>query len=103
MSINNRLSLTGKVATFPKRITAPNGIQHCRFILEHRSMRNEAGFNRQVWCKVPVQISGKELIAQTQSITVGMNLLVIGFLNSERSQNGLNQLVLHTEQIEFID
>ncbi|MDG6897756.1 primosomal replication protein N [Actinobacillus delphinicola] len=103
MSISNRLSLTGKVSTFPKRMRTPNGIEHCQFIFEHRSYRQEAGFQRQVWCKIPVQISGADLIAKTQSITVGVDLFIVGFLISQKAPNQLTQLVLHAEQIEFID
>lgn len=103
MAIQNHLSLTGRVITVPKRIKTPNNIEHCHFIFEHRSIRQEAGVNRQVWCRIPVQISGGGLIAKTQSITVGVELFVVGFLVSQKSANQLHQLVLHAEQIEFID
>ncbi|MBN6710954.1 primosomal replication protein N [Haemophilus haemoglobinophilus] len=103
LEVDNRLSLIGKVADFPKRNKSPNGIEHCRFYLEHRSNKQEAGFTRQAWCKIAIQISGNQLIEKTQSITVGQQLLVVGFITSHRSQNGLSQLVLHAEQIEFID
>lgn len=103
MSINNRLSLSGVVNHHPKRITSPNGIEHCQFLLEHRSVRQEAGVNRQVWCKIPVQLSGRDLIAKSQSITVGVKLLITGFLVSQKGFNQLSQLVLHAEHIEFID
>ncbi|PJG82843.1 primosomal replication protein N [Caviibacterium pharyngocola] len=102
LNINNRLSLIGQVADFPKRYTSPSGIGHCRFSLEHRSEQMEAGLPRQAWCKMAIQVSG-ELIAITQSITVGRQLLVVGFITSHKTANGLSQLVLHAEQIEFID
>lgn len=101
--IDNRFSLIGRVYDFPKRSKSPNGIAHCRFYLEHRSEQKEAGFIRQAWCKIAVQVSGDQLIAKTQGITVGSNLLVVGFVTSHKSSNGLIQLVLHAEQIEFID
>lgn len=103
LQIDNRLSLIGVVTDQPKRSKSPNGVEHCRIYLEHRSEQIEAGLKRQAWCKIPVQISGKALITQTQSITVGSKLLVVGFLSSHKSSNGLSQLVLHAEQIEFID
>ncbi|MXN88148.1 primosomal replication protein N [Pasteurella canis] len=103
LKIDNRFSLIGIVANQPKRHQSPNGVRHCQFLLEHRSMQEEAGLSRQAWCKMPVQISGNQLIEKTQSITVGSQLLVIGFISSHKSKNGLNQLVLHAEQIEFID
>lgn len=101
--IDNRFSLIGQVCDFPKRSKSPNGIEHCRFYLEHRSEQQEAGLPRQAWCKIAVQVSGNQLIAKTQSITVGSNLLIVGFITSHKSANGLSQLVLHAEQIEFID
>ena len=52
---------------------------------------------------MPVQISGNQLIEKTQSITVGSKILVMGFITSHKTQSGLYQLVLHAEQIEFID
>ncbi|QLB13601.1 restart primosome assembly protein PriB [Bisgaardia hudsonensis] len=103
LNINNRLSLIGKVSDFPKRMKSPSGIEHCRFYLEHRSEQQEVGLPRQAWCKMPVQVSGNKLIETTQSITVGCSLLVVGFITSHKSTNGLSQLVLHAEQIEFID
>ena len=52
---------------------------------------------------MPIILSGNQLIEKTQSITVGEKLLVVGFITTHKSVNGLNQLVLHAEQIEFID
>ncbi|WP_386694900.1 primosomal replication protein N [Lonepinella sp. MS14435] len=103
LNIDNRLSLIGTVADLPKRSKSPNGIEHCRFYLEHRSEQIEVGLKRQAWCKISIQISGNQLIQLTQSITVGSQLLVVGFISSHKQANGLNQLVLHAEQIEFID
>lgn len=52
----------------------PNGIAHCQFWLEHRSEQVESGLSRQAWLKMPVQVSGNQLIEKTQSITVGSKL-----------------------------
>ncbi|AKD38703.1 primosomal replication protein N [Pasteurella sp. P03HT] len=103
LKIDNRFSLIGQVASQPKRMQSPSGIAHCQFLLEHRSTQEEAGLSRQAWCKMPIQISGNQLIEKTQSITVGSQLLVVGFISSHKTANGLSQLVLHAEQIEFID
>ncbi|CCG88622.1 primosomal replication protein N [Erwinia piriflorinigrans] len=99
----NRLTLSGTVCKAPMRKVSPSGIPHCQFVLEHRSQQVEAGFNRQVWCRMPVIISGKAHQAITQSITVGTQLTVQGFICSHQGRNGLNKLVLHAEQIELID
>lgn len=102
LSINNRLSLEGFVTEQPKRTKSPNGIEHCRIWLEHRSEQIEAGLKRQAWCKMPVHISGTQLVQKTQSITVGSHLLVVGFLTLHKTSKGLNQLVLHAEHIEYL-
>ena len=103
LNIENRLSIIGIVTGNLRRRKSPNGIEHCQFLLEHRSTKQEANLTRQAWCKIPVQISGNQFIQKTQSITVGSKLLVVGFISSHKTANGLNQLVLHAEQIEFID
>lgn len=101
--IDNRFSLIGQVCKAPKRSKSPNGIEHCRFYLEHSSEQMEGGFSRKARLTMPIILSGNQLIEKTQSITVGEKLLVVGFITTHKSVNGLNQLVLHAEQIEFID
>ena len=101
--LDNRFSFIGTVCQLPKRSNSPNGIALCQFWLEHRSEQVESGLSRQTWLKMPVQVSGNQLIEKTQSITVGSKLLVVGFITSHKTSNGLTQLVLHAEQIEFID
>ena len=66
-------------------------------------MQVEAGFTRQAWCRMPVIVSGKAHQAITQSITVGTQLKIQGFVCHHQGCNGLNKLVLHAEQIELID
>lgn len=102
-NIDNRFSLIGIVTQEPKRSKSPNGVAHCRFWLEHRSEKVETGLSRQAWLKMPIQVSGNQLVEKTQSITVGSQLLIVGFITSHKTNNGLHQLVLHAEQIEFID
>lgn len=103
LTVENRLSITGQVISFPKRYVSPSGIGHCRFYLEHRSEQYEADLPRLSWCRIPVQVSGPFLIEKTQGITVGSKLLVVGFITSHKSKNDIFQLVLHAEQIEFIE
>lgn len=103
LNIDNRLSLIGLVTSLPKQTKSPNGVVHCRFGLEHRSEQIEVNLTRQVWCKIPVQVSGNQLVEKTQNITIGSKILVVGFITTHQSRNGLTQLVLHAEQIEFID
>ncbi|SPY32088.1 primosomal replication protein n [Pasteurella canis] len=63
LKIDNRFSLIGQVASQLKRIKSPNGIEHCQFLLEHRSIQQEAGLSRQAWVlKWLVQVSGNNQI-----------------------------------------
>ncbi|MGL9736160.1 MAG: primosomal replication protein N [Symbiopectobacterium sp.] len=87
----------------PVRKVSPSGIPQCQFVLEHRSVQEEAGLRRQAWCRMPVIVSGCESQAITHNITVGMHIRVQGFICSHQGLNGLNKLVLHAEQIELID
>ncbi|MDD7544274.1 primosomal replication protein N [Actinobacillus porcinus] len=103
LKIDNRLSLIGTVCSQPKQTKSPNGIEHCQFLLEHRSEQIEAKLKRQAWCKIPIQLSCNQFTQTTKSITVGKKLLVVGFINSHQTKNGLNQLVLHAENIELLD
>ena len=99
----NRLVLSGTVCKMPIRKVSPSGVPHCQFVLEHRSEQQEAGFNRQTWCRMPVIVSGQQSQTLTHSITIGSNIVVQGFISSHQGRNGLNKLVLHAEQIELID
>ena len=99
----NRLVLSGSVCKMPTRKVSPSGIPHCQFVLEHRSVQEEAGLSRQAWCRISVIVSGHESQAITHSITVGVQLRVQGFICNHQGSNGLNKVVLHAEQIELID
>ncbi|MGP1956333.1 MAG: primosomal replication protein N [Arsenophonus sp. NC-PE1-MAG3] len=99
----NRLVLSGKIFNTPIRKVSPAGIPNCQFILEHSSLQKEAGFNRKVWCKITIIASGQKLQQLTDSITVDSRATIIGFISNHQGTNGLNNLVLHAEQIELID
>lgn len=99
----NRLRLSGTVCKTPVRNISPSGIPHCQFVLEHRSVQEEAGFHRQAWCQMPVIISGSACQVITQHITVGTRLKLEGFISCHQARNGQSKLVLHAEQIELID
>ncbi|MBG2875993.1 primosomal replication protein N [Proteus alimentorum] len=103
MTANNHLVLTGTVCKALIRKVSPAGIPHCQFVIEHRSIQEEAGLKRQSWCRMPIIASGKALQAVTHSITVGSLITVSGFISSHQARNGLFKLVLHAEQIELID
>ena len=101
--MTNRLELSGIICRTPLRKVSPSGIPHCQFVLEQRSVQEEAGFHRQAWCQMHVIISGNENQAITHSITVGSRITVQGFISCHKAKNGLSKMVLHAEQIELID
>ncbi len=68
LKIDNRFSVMGVVSQLPKRLKSPSGIEHCKFLLEHRSDQIESGFTRQAWLKMPVQISGNQLIEKLKAL-----------------------------------
>lgn len=103
MSVENCLILAGTIATTLKQSLSPIGIPTYSFYLEHRSNQTEVNLNRQAWCKIQVILAGNQFSYLTQHIMVGKKVRVKGFIHTHKDFNGLNQLVLHTEQIEFID
>lgn len=98
----NRLLLTGKICHTPIRKVSPAGVPHFKFVLDHRSQQKEAGFYRRVWCKIIIIASGQRLQKFACSITAGSQVTITGFVSSHQGANGLNNLVLHAEQIELI-
>lgn len=100
--MTNRLVLSGTVCRTPFERSVHQEF-HCQFVLEHRSVQEEAGFHRQAWCQMPVIVSGHENQAITHSITVGSRITVQGFISCHKAKNGLSKMVLHAEQIELID
>lgn len=101
--IDNCLTLSGIVSTLVKQSRSPLGIPTYRFWLEHRSTQTEVNLERQAWCKIQVILAGNQFSYLTQQIKLGERVRVKGFIHTHKDYNGLNQLVLHTKQIEFID
>ncbi|AKZ66100.1 primosomal replication protein N [Candidatus Palibaumannia cicadellinicola] len=100
----NHLMLSGTVCKTPISKVSPSGIKHYQFVIEHRSVQNEAGFIRQAWCRVPVVVSSSILSNNiTNNITVGDKITVHGFICSHKGRNGLRKIVLHAEHIYLID
>ncbi len=97
----NRMELSGIVAKPPIRSQSPSGIEHCRFWLEHRSTIIEAGLPRQVYCRMPIVVSGKAQ-SLTQELVQGSSIKVSGFVTYQTGRNGVGKLVLHADNITHI-
>lgn len=98
----NSLVLTGSVVKTPKQSTSPAGITHSQFSIDHKSIQNEAGMNRQAFVRIQVVATG-ELSHLTRELVVGQNVRVSGFINRHESRNGNPILVLHAQQIQMIN
>lgn len=102
-SLENCLVLVGEVVKPPKLSTSPAGIQHCQFSIDHKSIQQEAGMNRQAFVRIQVVATGQMSKDLTRDLTAGSKLRVAGFINRHESKNGNPLLVLHAQQIEMIN
>ncbi|CAI2289402.1 primosomal replication protein N [Vibrio parahaemolyticus] len=100
--MTNRMELSGTIAKPPIRSKSPGGIEHCRFWLEHRSTVIEADLPRQLYCRMPVVVSGLRSQAITQNLVQGSNIKVSGFVAYQTGRNGVGKLVLHADNITQI-
>ncbi|GAA6172445.1 primosomal replication protein N [Colwellia sp. KU-HH00111] len=94
--------LVGSVVKPPKQSTSPAGIVHSQFSIDHKSIQNEAGMNRQAFVRIQVVATG-EISHLTRELVVGSEIKVSGFINRHESRNGNPLLVLHAQQIEMIN
>ncbi|TMM43904.1 primosomal replication protein N [Colwellia ponticola] len=100
--LENCLVLTGAVVRTPKQSTSPAGISHSQFSIDHKSIQNEAGMNRQAFVRIQVVATG-DLSRLTRELVAGNVIKVTGFINRHESRNGNPLLALHAQQIEMIN
>ncbi|MEY8214695.1 MAG: primosomal replication protein N [Colwellia sp.] len=101
-SQENCLVLIGEVVRAPKQSTSPAGISHSQFSIDHKSIQNEAGMNRQAFVRIQVVATG-DLSHLTRELIAGNVIKVTGFINRHESRNGNPLLALHAQQIEMIN
>lgn len=101
-SQENCLVLIGEVVRAPKHSTSPAGISHSQFSIDHKSIQNEAGMNRQAFVRIQVVATG-DLSHLTRELIAGNVIKVTGFINRHESRNGNPLLALHAQQIEMIN
>ena len=99
--ITNCLVIAGEVVKQPSFSTSPAGIEHCQFSIEHKSVQQEAGLNRQAYVRMQVMATG-ELSYITHELIAGSNVKVTGFIHRHEARNGNPLLVLHAQRIEMI-
>lgn len=99
---DNFLQLTGIVTEKPIHKTSPSGIAHCNLTIEHRSVQEEAGLPRNVFCYMPITASGPLANQLKNNLSKGMHIKVSGFITYHQSPNKNGKLVLHAQYIEQI-
>ncbi len=99
--MDNCLVITGVICRQPDRSESPAGIPHLHLSLEHKSMQQEAGYNRASYVRLQVVVAG-ELCRQTHNLMQGSVVRVTGFLNRHQSPSGQAKLVLHAQRIEIL-
>lgn len=92
----------GSVVKAPKQSTSPAGIVHSQFSIDHKSIQNEAGMNRQAFVRIQIVATG-ELSHLTRELVAGQHVKVSGFINRHESRNGNPLIVLHAQQIQMIN
>ncbi len=97
--MTNRIVLCGVIVKGPIHQQSPAGIPHCHFVIEHRSMQEEAGLQRQVYCHMHIVVSGQVSQKFTQHLALGSHIEVGGFLAYQTSRNGGGKYVLHADHI----
>lgn len=98
--MDNCLLITGTVARQPEIRTSPAGIPISRFMLLHRSQRQEAGVNRKVECALQVLACGHELEQTARELRQGDEVRISGFLGRSGHPGDEAKLLLHAERIE---
>ncbi|RUO60525.1 primosomal replication protein N [Pseudidiomarina insulisalsae] len=99
MELSNQLVLGGSVSKPPRLTTSPAGISHLRFVLDHQSEQQEAGYSRRSFVRILVVVTGEAAKQWMNELTVGTQLQVSGFLNRIEDKNGVGKLVLHARQL----
>lgn len=99
---DNRVVVSGRLHKLAQLRTTPAGIPIARFVLEHRSRRQEAGQMRDVECRLTVIASGADLTAGLGQLPAGSWLKVTGFLSRAGYRAPASHVELHALNIETV-
>lgn len=95
MPVINEVKLSGTITKYYPGLTTPSGRQINRFVLEHLSEQLEAGVSRIVKCRIFCVYIQDDIVMESLNNHVNIK----GFL----SVNSQNKLVLHVNEIKFLD
>ena len=101
--MDNRLILGGRVSKCEQTRYSPAGLPITRFVLEHHSTQMEAGLSREARCRIAVVVSGEPLTDKVAQLSVGSQLRVTGFISRMSHRQSESRLLLHAEDIEFLE
>ena len=99
---DNEVVFSGVLLKPAETRTTPAGIPIARFVLLHRSSREEAGQMRKVECRLTVVASGRELTAGLGDLAAGEGLRVRGFLSRAGYRAPEARIELHALNIETV-
>lgn len=100
---DNCLIIAGQVAGPCEQRATPAGIAISRFLLDHVSAQVEAGWPREVRCRIPVMACGEPLARIAGRLPVGASVRVRGFVGRANPREGEYRLVLHAARIDVLD
>lgn len=100
---DNCLTLAGQVVGSCETRVTPAGIPIGRFLLEHHSGQQEAGWPREAYCRIPVMACGETLTRIVCRLAPGAHIRVGGFISRANPREGEYRLVLHAAHIAIID
>ena len=92
--------MTGTVCRAPERRVSPAGIPLSRFLLEHQSVQQEAGLDRQINFRILVVASGDPLDTVVKTLKAGDHVEIKGFLNRTAFKSGEYKLVIHATSVK---
>jgi len=98
----NELVFCGQLCRTAELRTTPAGIPIARFILAHRSRRQEAGQLREVECRLVVVASGERLATGLKRLPAGSWVKVRGFLSRAGYRSPETRIELHALDIETV-
>ena len=99
---DNFLRLSGIVVDQLSFKKSPSGVTHCSFQIEHKSLQEEAGLPRSVFCYMHIIASGKLADQLKNKLLKGMQIRISGFIAYQKSTTNNGKIVLHAQYIEQI-